>query len=124
EYAQERLNPLYQDFVTTSLMVDRGLAIEGFEATEQDRADAMEQGLAFNRPREKLPPEYWSTLSKLRAARAADLSHADKQTKNRVQQLRQDLDKIENKLGLGDESTRSTKSLEKNSAENALRSIQ
>ena len=125
EYAQTRLNELYRDLVNTSFAAHSNLALEAFTATEADRASSLEQLLINSKAwRERLTPEYWSTLALLRKARASDMTLNTPESRSEIARLQENLAEITQKSTLGQLSTVRTIFSENNTAGTALSSIQ
>lgn len=124
-YAEQRLEELYRELVALSVEVDPAVGLEGFVATEEDRAQALSEAWAESRlTREKVPVEYASVLARLRSARATDLAHSTPASQALVTDRQHEFINLQSRLGLLDNSPIGTNYFEKNTAESVLRSIQ
>jgi CHAT domain-containing protein/tetratricopeptide (TPR) repeat protein len=122
EYAQLRLKRLYYDVVKTSLAVDK-LGLDALQATEEDRAAALRQTVIRTAVYlKKTPPEYWSTLEQLRKAQTEEV--VGKDVRASIVSLRRKLANIESISGLSSSPTESANNFERNTAQNALSTIQ
>lgn len=121
-YAQKRLTQLYADVVDTSLGLDKA-GLDGFQATEEDRAVALRQSVAgMEAILQRVPPSYWAKLAAFRSAEAKQLTTLG--AADDVDKLGQELDQIRSASGLSYFRTVGTEYSEKNTASQSLRSIQ
>ena len=122
EYAQQRLKQISLRVIKSSLATDK-LGLAGFQATEEDRAAVMRQKFVKTGVfLKKTSPEYWSTLSWLRAAQTEEI--AGKDARSRITLLRRELANLENSSGLSDSRSKPINIFERNTAQNALSTIQ
>lgn len=123
-YAQQRLAQLYSDIVETSLQLDKS-GLDGFQATEDDRAVALKQSVAGTEAMlKRIPSSYWAKLAEFRAAQARQLAPHGSSTGEDAAKLGVELDQMRAKSGLAYFRPISTTYSEKNTARGTLRSIQ
>ena len=121
-YAQNRLTQLYADIVATSLRLDR-YGLDGFQATEEDRAVSLRQSVAgMEAVLQRLPPTYWAKLAEFRLAEAKQLVAT--RSSEEADKLGEELDQIRSASGLSYFGPVGTEYYEKNTASRSLRSIQ
>jgi CHAT domain-containing protein/Flp pilus assembly protein TadD len=119
-FAREELHRVYESLAEASLSLDHGQAIDAFEATEEYRAAALQQTLSYN-PRllEVMSPEYVSLSNRLREAQITELTSHSEANLALISSLRGNLAEIQT-----EHTTGPTKSFEKYSSGETLRSIQ
>lgn len=123
--AQKLLDGVYRELVDVSLQVDPSLAVDAFEATEEDRAAALSQMLtASDHFRKSAPPEYWATVAALRDAQTREFSGADPSARRKVEQARLALREWEAKIGRKEINVAPSNLLENNTTSTTLRRIQ
>ena len=117
------LHQLYQEFVDASLQLPRPLVVEAFEAAEKDRAFSLRRVL-MSAPgwRLNMPPKYWETLGRLRAAQTGLIARSTPEGRAKVDRLRYELLELESRSGLP-LTTTGNKSGEKYSSGNTLNTI-
>lgn len=119
-FAREEFQKVYESLTETSLSVDPQRAIDGFEATEQYRAAALQQSLLSNRRWLKdMPAEYWSLLNRLRAAEIAEFTRHNQANRSVISRLRGNLADLQS-----EHNSTGAKSFEKYRPGETLRSIQ